>query len=76
MAAAGVVIALMLELGRSLPQEQIMNAYHFDFCGTRCSALPSGALHLPAHNMLCVSDLHLGQIRTDRTAQRCDVAAL
>ncbi len=61
----------MLELGRSLPQEQIMNAYHFDFCGTRCSALPSGALHLPAHNMLCVSDLHLG--KSERIARRSGV---
>ncbi|MGJ8589102.1 MAG: ligase-associated DNA damage response endonuclease PdeM [Yoonia sp.] len=48
-----------------------MNAYHFDFCGTRCSALPSGALHLPAHNMLCVSDLHLG--KSERIARRSGV---
>lgn len=61
----------MLELACGLPQEQTMNAYHFDFCGTRCSALPSGALHLPAHNMLCVSDLHLG--KSERIARRSGV---
>lgn len=61
----------MLELACALPQEQSMNAYHFDFCGTRCSALPSGALYLPAQNMLCVSDLHLG--KSERIARRSGV---
>ena len=48
-----------------------MNAYTFDFCGTRCIALPSGALHLPDHNTLCVSDLHLG--KSERIARRSGV---
>ncbi|WP_400083324.1 ligase-associated DNA damage response endonuclease PdeM [Yoonia sp. R78084] len=48
-----------------------MNAYHFDFCGTRCSALPSGALYLPEHAVLCVSDLHLG--KSERIARRSGV---
>ena len=61
----------MLELARGLHQEQSMNAYHFDFCGTRCSALPSGALYLPAHHVLCVSDLHLG--KSERIARRSGV---
>lgn len=61
----------MLELARGLPQEQIMNAFHFDFCGTRCTALPSGALYLPDHDVLCVSDLHLG--KSERIARRSGV---
>lgn len=61
----------MLELACALPQEQSMNAYNFDFCGTRCSALPSGALHLPTQNVLCVSDLHLG--KSERIARRSGV---
>ena len=48
-----------------------MNAYDFSFCGTRCSALPSGALHLPDHDVLCVSDLHLG--KSERIARRSGV---
>jgi DNA ligase-associated metallophosphoesterase len=62
---------LTLELAYDLPQEQSMNAYNFDFCGTRCSALPSGALYLPAQNVLCVSDLHLG--KSERIARRSGV---
>lgn len=45
-----------------------MNAYELDFCGTRCAALPSGALLLPDDGALCVSDLHLG--KSDRIARR------
>lgn len=48
-----------------------MNAYHFLFCGTRCIALPSGALYLPDHAVLCVSDLHLG--KSERIARRSGV---
>ena len=48
-----------------------MNAYNFDFCGTRCYALPSGALYLPEHAVLCVSDLHLG--KSERIARRSGV---
>ena len=62
---------MSLDLGRSLKQEQSMNAYDFSFCGTRCSALPSGALHLPDHDVLCVSDLHLG--KSERIARRSGV---
>ncbi len=52
-------------------KEQFMNAYHFTFCGTICHALPSGALYLPEHSVLCVSDLHLG--KSDRIARRSGI---
>ena len=45
-----------------------MNAHVFSFAGETLHALPSGALHLPAHDLLCVSDLHLG--KSDRIARR------
>ena len=48
-----------------------MNGHDFTFCGTRCTALPTGALHLPDHALLCVSDLHLG--KSDRVARRSGV---
>ncbi|MEJ8563072.1 ligase-associated DNA damage response endonuclease PdeM [Yoonia sp. GPGPB17] len=48
-----------------------MNAYSFVFCETHCTALPSGALHLPEHDGLCVSDLHLG--KSERIARRSGV---
>lgn len=48
-----------------------MNAYSFTFCDTQCSALPSGALYLPDHELLCVSDLHLG--KSERIARRSGV---
>ncbi len=43
-------------------------AYSFTLNGTHCLALPSGALFLPAENLLCVSDLHLG--KSERMARR------
>jgi hypothetical protein len=52
-------------------KEQSMNAYHFSFCDTLCHALPSGALYLPDHKVLCVSDLHLG--KSERVARRSGV---
>lgn len=48
-----------------------MNGYHFNFCGTDCVALASGALFLPKHRLLCVSDLHLG--KSERIARRSGV---
>ena len=45
-----------------------MNDLSFTFCETRCIARASGALYLPDHNVLCVSDLHLG--KADRIARR------
>ncbi len=48
-----------------------MNGYSFIFCETQCTALPSGALYLPDHETLCVSDLHLG--KSDRIARRSGV---
>lgn len=54
-----------------LRQEQSMNAYDFNLCHTPCVALPSGALHLPDHDILCVSDLHLG--KSERVARRSGV---
>lgn len=48
-----------------------MNDYSFTLCGTKCTALPSGALYLPDHAALCVSDLHLG--KSDRIARRSGV---
>ena len=62
---------MSLELPALMPQEQSMNAYHFTFCDTACTALPSGALHLPDHGLLCVSDLHLG--KSERIARRSGV---
>lgn len=59
---------MTLELRESFNQEQSMNAYTFTFCQTQCNALPSGALHLPEHDVLCVSDLHLG--KSERIARR------
>ncbi len=59
---------MSLELARELRQEQTMNAYHFSLCDTACAALPSGALYLPDHHLLCVSDLHLG--KSERIARR------
>lgn len=54
-----------------MAQEQSMNAYAFTFCETRCIALPSGALHFPDNDALCVSDLHLG--KSERIARRSGV---
>jgi DNA ligase-associated metallophosphoesterase len=48
-----------------------MNDYAFNFCGASCRALASGALHLPDHNLLCVSDLHLG--KSERIARRSGI---
>lgn len=48
-----------------------MNSHDFNFCGTVCAARPSGALYLPEHGALCVSDLHLG--KSDRIARRTGV---
>ena len=48
-----------------------MNGYQFTFCETRCLAMPSGALYLPEHALLCVSDLHLG--KSERIARRSGV---
>lgn len=62
---------MSLDLAQLLRQEQSMNAYQFNFCNTRCTALPSGALHLPEHDLLCVSDLHLG--KSERIARRSGV---
>lgn len=38
-----------------------MDFHAFTLAGTRLSALASGALHWPARNLLCVSDLHFGK---------------
>lgn len=51
--------------------EQTMNGHDFTLHGTQCQALPSGALYLPRHRTLCVSDLHLG--KSDRIARRSGV---
>lgn len=48
-----------------------MNGYQFTFCGTDCVAMPSGALYLSEHSLLCVSDLHLG--KSERVARRSGV---
>ena len=48
-----------------------MNGYTFTFCNTTCTALPSGALYVPDHGVLCVSDLHLG--KSERIARRSGV---
>ncbi|MEM8538370.1 MAG: ligase-associated DNA damage response endonuclease PdeM [Pseudomonadota bacterium] len=48
-----------------------MNSFAFTFCDTACQALPSGALVLPDHSVLCVSDLHLG--KSERIARRSGV---
>jgi DNA ligase-associated metallophosphoesterase len=45
-----------------------MNAYAFPFAGEILLALPSGALHWPARDLLCFSDLHLG--KSGRLARR------
>ncbi len=45
-----------------------MNGTSFHFAGTDLMALPSGALHWPERNLLCVSDLHLG--KSERMARR------
>ena len=38
-----------------------MNALPFEFRGETLHLLPSGALHWPARQLLCVADLHLGK---------------
>ena len=48
--------------------EQGMNIHVFELAGERLAALPSGALHWPAADLLCVSDLHL--CKTERMARR------
>lgn len=45
-----------------------MSGHPFTLAGARLTALPSGALHWPAENLLCVSDLHLG--KSERRARR------
>lgn len=38
-----------------------MTTHAFTLAGARLIALPTGALYWPDHNLLCVSDLHLGK---------------
>ncbi len=38
-----------------------MNGFDFQFAGTTLTALGSGALYWAAHDLICVSDLHLGK---------------
>ena len=45
-----------------------MNIHSFDFAAASLRALPSGALHWPTENLLCVSDLHL--CKAERLARR------
>lgn len=45
-----------------------MTGYHFTFSGQTLTALGSGALFLPDHHLLCVSDLHLG--KSERRARQ------
>jgi len=45
-----------------------MNGYDFTLAGAALTAMPSGALHWPAQDLLCVSDLHLG--KSERRARR------
>lgn len=45
-----------------------MNGYDFGFSGETLTALPSGALWWPKHDLLVVSDLHLG--KSDRLARK------
>ncbi|MEO1239377.1 MAG: ligase-associated DNA damage response endonuclease PdeM [Pseudomonadota bacterium] len=45
-----------------------MNIHRFDFAGASLVARPSGALHWPSANLLCVSDLHL--CKAERLARR------
>lgn len=45
-----------------------MNAHPFRLSGEDLHALPSGALWMPGHRLLCVSDLHLG--KSERMARR------
>ncbi|SHE87573.1 putative phosphoesterase [Ruegeria intermedia] len=45
-----------------------MNSLAFSFSGVRLHALGSGALWWPDHDLLCVSDLHLG--KSARMARR------
>ena len=42
-------------------KERTMNSLEFSFAGARLRAMGSGALWWPAHDLLCVSDLHLGK---------------
>ena len=48
-----------------------MSAHIFQFSDLTFHALPSGALFVPEHGVLCVSDLHLG--KSDRIARRTGV---
>lgn len=45
-----------------------MTSHAFTLADAALLALPSGALHWPAHNLLCVSDLHFG--KSHRLARR------
>lgn len=45
-----------------------MNGHAFRLAGAALLALPSGALHWPAAELLCVADLHLG--KSQRLARR------
>jgi len=45
-----------------------MTGYQFTFAGQALTALGSGALFLPEHHLLCVSDLHLG--KSERRARQ------
>lgn len=45
-----------------------MTGYQFTFAGQALTALGSGALFLPDHHLLCVSDLHLG--KSERRARQ------
>lgn len=45
-----------------------MTGYQFTFAGHSLMALGSGALFLPDHHLLCVSDLHLG--KSERRARQ------
>ena len=48
-----------------------MSAHILQFSNLTFHALPSGALFVPEHGVLCVSDLHLG--KSDRIARRTGV---
>lgn len=45
-----------------------MTSHKIQLLGETLTALPSGALHWPARDLLCVSDLHLG--KSSRMARR------
>ena len=63
-------VQIPLPIAASRATTAAMDGYDFTLAGAALTALPSGALHWPARDLLCVSDLHLGKAERRAGAAR------